>query len=245
MTKVKTYRIELNEDFAPGDTIIFNSDWTFSTVHVGDAVSLNKGTNPWDIVTVQEDWKVSPLNLPAAQWWLDAATYDPDLIQADVFDMDNMKDWTDKVAMTADERANLANQSGTNTGDQAASDFDIKDIADSTDLRAKWSGKQDALTEWNNIHITTEGDVTTISADNTTYTASDFDIKDLADSLDKMQTWDWKWDVHWPSTSTVWNIVTFNAADWKIIQDSWIQIALVSSLPADYASHQNVLYVVS
>ena len=39
----------------------------------------------------------------------------------------------------------LADTSGTNTGDQQASDFDIKDLTDSTDLRGTWSGKQDAL----------------------------------------------------------------------------------------------------
>lgn len=35
--------------------------------------------------------------------------------------------------------------SGSNTGDQSSSDFDIKDLNDSTSLRSTWSGKQDAL----------------------------------------------------------------------------------------------------
>lgn len=35
--------------------------------------------------------------------------------------------------------------SGTNTGNQAATDFDIKDLTDSTSLRTTWSCKQDAL----------------------------------------------------------------------------------------------------
>jgi len=35
--------------------------------------------------------------------------------------------------------------SGTNTGDQVASDFDIKDLTDSDDLRTTWSGKEDDL----------------------------------------------------------------------------------------------------
>jgi len=34
---------------------------------------------------------------------------------------------------------------GTNTGDQDATDFDIKDLTDSTNLRTTWSGKQNAL----------------------------------------------------------------------------------------------------
>ena len=35
--------------------------------------------------------------------------------------------------------------SGSNTGDQQQSDFDIKDLTDSTSLRSTRSGKQDAL----------------------------------------------------------------------------------------------------
>jgi hypothetical protein len=37
------------------------------------------------------------------------------------------------------------NLSGTNTGDQDATDFDIKNLTDSTNLMTAWSGKQDAL----------------------------------------------------------------------------------------------------
>jgi len=43
------------------------------------------------------------------------------------------------------------NLSGTNTGDQDSSDFDIKDLTDSTSLRSTWSGKQDALVSGTNI----------------------------------------------------------------------------------------------
>ena len=37
-----------------------------------------------------------------------------------------------------------------------ASDFDIKDLADSEGLREEWSGKQDALTAGDNIEITSD-----------------------------------------------------------------------------------------
>jgi len=44
----------------------------------------------------------------------------------------------------ATDKLRLANTSGTNTGDQTASDFDIKDLTDSTNKRAEWDAKQPA-----------------------------------------------------------------------------------------------------
>ncbi|MBK9272802.1 MAG: hypothetical protein IPM48_14550 [Saprospiraceae bacterium] len=52
---------------------------------------------------------------------------------------------SDENFVTDAEKTVLGNTSGTNTGDQSAADFDIKDLTDSTSLRATWSGKQDAL----------------------------------------------------------------------------------------------------
>lgn len=40
-----------------------------------------------------------------------------------------------------------------------ASDFDVKDLADSTGLREEWSGKQDALTAGDNIEIDSAGTI--------------------------------------------------------------------------------------
>ncbi len=61
--------------------------------------------------------------------------------------------------LTSAERTKLGNTSGVNTGDQSASDFDIKDLADSTDLRATWSGKQDAINDLSNIRSRAEGSI--------------------------------------------------------------------------------------
>ena len=52
-------------------------------------------------------------------------------------------------------------------------------------------GKQDVLTAGNNIEITSAG---TISATNTTYVASDFDIKDLSDTTGLRGAWSNKQD---------------------------------------------------
>lgn len=52
----------------------------------------------------------------------------------------------DSLGLDTDDTVTFANLSGINTGDQEASDFDIEDLTDSTNLRTTWSGKQDALT---------------------------------------------------------------------------------------------------
>ena len=62
------------------------------------------------------------------------------------------------------------------------------DITDQTDLQSALGTKQNTLTAGANIQIV--GD--TISATDTKYTASDFDIKDLADSTGKRASWDAK-----------------------------------------------------
>ena len=62
------------------------------------------------------------------------------------------------------------------------------DIIDQADLQDALDDKQNTLTAGANIQIS--GD--TISATDTTYTASDFDIKDLADSTGKRASWDAK-----------------------------------------------------
>ena len=62
------------------------------------------------------------------------------------------------------------------------------DITDQTDLQDALDTKQNTLTAGANIQIS--GD--TISATDTKYTASDFDIKDLADSTGKRASWDAK-----------------------------------------------------
>lgn len=64
---------------------------------------------------------------------------------------DNITEGSTHLFLTSAERTKLGNTSGVNTGDQSASDFDIKDLADSTSLRDTWSGKQDAIDDLANI----------------------------------------------------------------------------------------------
>jgi len=70
-----------------------------------------------------------------------ASVYDPEEVKGDAFDMDNMVQGTTNKFISAAELTVLQNTSGTNTGDQEASDFDIKDLTDSNDLRTTWNNK--------------------------------------------------------------------------------------------------------
>jgi len=74
-------------------------------------------------------------------------------------DADDITEGSTHLFLTSAERTKLSNTSGVNTGDQSASDFDIKDLADSTDLRDTWSGKQDAISDLSNIRSRAEGSI--------------------------------------------------------------------------------------
>ena len=117
----------------------------------------------WDLSNVDltwvADWKVLRYNWTSEKfevsdawiWDMVASTYDPTGVEGDAFDMDNMAQGTTNKFISAAELTVLQNTSGINTGDQEASDFDIKDLTDSNDLRTTWSGKQDALVSGTNI----------------------------------------------------------------------------------------------
>ena len=74
-------------------------------------------------------------------------------------DSDDITEGSTHLFLTSAERTILGNTSGTNTGDQSASDFDIKDLTDSTDLRTTRSGKQDAIADLSNIRSRAEGSI--------------------------------------------------------------------------------------
>ena len=66
-------------------------------------------------------------------------------------DADDITEGSTHLFLTSAERTKLGNTSGVNTGDQSASDFDIKDLADTDGLRTTWSGKQDAISDLETI----------------------------------------------------------------------------------------------
>ena len=112
---------------------------------------------------------------------------------------DAITEWSTNLFLTSAERTKLSNTSGTNTWDETKQTIQTKLwVATSTNswylTASDWStfnAKQKALTAWSNIQIASDG---TISATDTTYTASDFDIKDIADSTSLRSTWNAKQD---------------------------------------------------
>jgi hypothetical protein len=74
---------------------------------------------------------------------------------------------------------------GVNTGDQSSSDFDIKDLSDTTSLRSTWNAKQDALTFSTNIE-TDKASTTKVSAIKTFY---DWAVGKFIDLAKIVTTW--------------------------------------------------------
>jgi len=88
-----------------------------------------------------------------------ASVYDPTNVADDAFDMDNMAQGTTNKFLSSAELTVVQNTSGANTGDQEATDFDIKDLTDSTNLRTTWNGKVDkSLFDANTILYATTDD---------------------------------------------------------------------------------------
>lgn len=104
----------------------------------------------------------------------------------------------------------------------------VYDKLSSMDTTIAW--KQDELTAGANIQI----NWTTISATDTTYTASDFDIKDLADSTALRNKWDNKQNalvaganiqINWntiSSTNTTYTAGTWIGLTWTQINNTWV-----------------------
>jgi len=109
----------------------------------------------WDIAIVTTDSETYILSADpystASNWKklatpTDAVTSVNSKTWAVTLNADDISDSsTTNKFVTASDLTNLWNLSGVNTWDQTASDFDIKDLTDSTDLRTTWSSKQDAL----------------------------------------------------------------------------------------------------
>lgn len=104
-------------DWADGLSVNWQGTYSGATAYViNDAVAYNWSSylcilgTTWNLPTNATYWAV------LAQKWLDGAgawdmleaTYDPDAIQWDTFDMDNMKESATKKIMTATERSNIA-----------------------------------------------------------------------------------------------------------------------------------------
>ena len=91
--------------------------------------------------------------------------------------------------MTPTERTKLWNQSGTNTWDQSASDFDIKDLADSTNLRSTWSNKQNAISDLATIRSWASAWATAVQPWDLADIATSWALEDATGTSDNITQW--------------------------------------------------------
>lgn len=198
-----------------GDIVIHDVN-EFATVAQG--WKADTALQPWDNVSV----------LTNDAWYVTDAYHDSTK-------QDKLIAWTN-IQIASDWKT----ISATDTT-YVAWDFDIKDLADSTGLRAEWSWKQDALTAWSNIQISGS----TISATDTTYSAwpgISISANNVISANDNKATW---WSIEGTlsdqadlkdaldakqGTLTAWNNIqivgsTISATDTKYTAWTWISIS--------------------
>lgn len=108
-----------------------------------------------------------------------ASVYDPTSVTGDAFDMDNMVEGTNNRLVSSAEKTAWNNKLDDITGESIADLLDVDTITGIT------NGK---ILKWDTNKFVVADD------DDTTYTASDFDIKDLTDSTNLRTTWNAKQD---------------------------------------------------
>lgn len=245
------------ESSTNGNVVLF--DWTTwklakdSGIQLGTAASKDTGTTSGKIPVLDSDGKISSNLLPAIAI-TDTFTVST---SSDLTSLSSAEKWDIAIATTenktyilsADPYSTASNWKELATPTGAVSSvnsktwvviLDADDISDSTTTnkftnateKSTWSWKQDKLVAGSNITIAS--DWKTISATDTTYTATDFDIKDLADSTSLRTTWSAKQDALVSGT----NIKTINNN--SILWDGNLT---VSWLPSGWQNWQIIMMV--
>ena len=181
----------------------------------------------WDIVTHDASEFAT-----SAQWWLADTAIQPwdnisELTNDAWYVTPSYHDATKQDALIAGSNIQIAADGKTISATDTtyvAGDFDIKDLADSTNLRTTWSWKQDELIAGTNIQIA--ADWKTISSTDTTYTAwvnVSISNNNVISATDSKAEW---WNISWTlSDQTDLN----TALGWK--QDTliaWANIQIAS-----------------
>lgn len=111
---------------------------------------------------------------------------------------------------------------------------------DQTDLQNALNAKQDKLIPGQNIQI--DNNTNIISATDTTYSASDFDIKDLADTLNLRNTWNNKQDrlIPWTRISIQNNVISADIS-WVFVY-KW-NVNTVADLPSSWQNIWDTYFV--
>ena len=125
----------------------WNNLWTAQTIDLplesvvvsGSYDDVNK-----KIVLTLQSWSTVEFSVADLVSWLQTEITNTNKLSADLVDDSS----TTNKFVTASDLTKLSNTSGVNTWDQTASDFDIKDLADSIWKRTSWDDK---LESWDNV----------------------------------------------------------------------------------------------
>ena len=176
----------------------WNTLWTAQTIDLplesvvvsGSYDDVNK-----KIVLTLQSWSTVEFSVADLVSWLQTEITNSNKLNADLVD-DNTS--TNKF-VTASDLTKLSNTSGVNTWDQTASDFDIKDLSDSTGKRTSWDGKQDAISDLSTIRSWASAWATAVQPwDLTWYQTTANMVQDLA----------WADHTHYPTAKAVADAIT-------------------------------------
>ena len=87
MTKVRTYRIDIDENAQQWDAIVIGSNGWMTSQHLGTAASLDAWTCAGNVPILDINWKLPDNTSPSST--MKKCIYDPDNKQADVYDYRN------------------------------------------------------------------------------------------------------------------------------------------------------------
>lgn len=87
MTKVRTYRIDIDENAQQWDAIVIGSNGWMTSQHLGTSASLDSGTCPGNTPIINSSWVLPDGIIPSST--MKKCVYDPNNKQADVYDYCN------------------------------------------------------------------------------------------------------------------------------------------------------------
>ena len=198
-------------------TVVYNNWDTYSEANCGRYYQW--GNNYWFPWIWNTETILSTTNKPSVTWYWPWNYY-----YSDVFVVASARTWTQEEPVPKNLRWWVSQStwqdcehpiiSATDTT-YTASDFDIKDLTDSTNLRTTWSWKQDALTAWDNITIQDE---CTTESDMKWPAPSGFHVPSTAE---------------WQTVYNIWTALGWGGADWT---NFWIALKLPFAGNRNYSS---------
>lgn len=143
-----TFELSINSSTYVVTATLKDQDWnTLGTAQTIDlplesvVVSGSYDSATKKVILTLQSWSTIEFSVADLVSWLQTEITSSNKLDADLVDDSTS---TNKF-VTASDITKLWNLSWVNTGDQSATDFDIKDLADSTNKRSTWDWKQDAL----------------------------------------------------------------------------------------------------